>query len=330
MGVRRVDRAAVPDGLDAYEPCADDDQVEKWLRAPYPGYLDELDGLYQSGSPAWQASDGGRASHPYRVAGPAGAESDDADGAPIASPYRDLVILRFADHRPAGRLTPRLTAALRSAVMSRTAEPLPPAVHGHGFDGQAHVAYLALPVCGSPHADGHLVALAVAIPGMSEEDRRRVLRGILGPETKATIEVAVPGETERISLVYEPERPLPKAALAWNWVRSSGQWVSVTPIVLDRFPKRGEIEAEVARSFTLAGLPEPVDVQVSKSALTTGGVQLRPHELPKRAAGRIYRHARVWFDRPVAGPVLAGAGRYFGVGLFTPEFPPQKGGADED
>ncbi|MGL5808383.1 MAG: type I-G CRISPR-associated protein Csb2 [Nocardioides sp.] len=329
MSARRVAQVEVPAAMDAYEP-AGDEPVDVSLRVPYRGYVDALEALHHDASPAWQASDDGRAAHPYRLIpsdGDASSGTDKMDGPPHASPYRDLVVLRFIDHRPAGRLTPVLAAALRSRVMSRTAEPLPPAVHGHGLQGTPHVAYLGLPVCGNPHADGHLVAMAVAIPGMAPDERARVLRGILGSAKGAKIEIDGP-RIPTISLVYEPDSLRPRAALAATWQGPSRQWVSATPVVVDRFPKDGDLGAAVAHSFTLAGLPEPVRVQVSKSALATGGVHLRPQELPKRSRGRLYCHARVWFDREVVGPVLVGAGRYFGVGLFSPEFPSRDGVAN--
>lgn len=320
MGIRRVDDVVVPDGLHRYEPSTDG-RGDVQLRVPYPGYLDELNALHESGLSAWQASDGARARRLYqrqRTTGPSN-KTELELGAVLRSAYRDLVILRFGDRRPAGRLTPLFTAALRSKVMSQTDEPLPPALHGHGYDGNPHVAYLALPVCGGPFADGHLVGLAVAIPGMHEYERRRILRGILHSEDQGRVMLKVPGFREEFTLEYRPQEWQPRSATERYWVRASRRWVTSTPIVLDRYPKDGDLASAVLESFTLAGLPEPSLVEVSTSALATGAVELQPRELPRRARGRLYRHARVTFDQPVAGPMLVGAGRYFGVGLLQPE-----------
>ena len=325
MGVRRVDAATVPDGLRAYQPV-DDDSGTLRLRVPYPGYTDELNALYGQGLSAWQATDGARAKRWYRLM------DGLASALPLGeyqSPYRDLVVLRFVDARPAGRMTPVFTAALRSMVMGQTSQPLPPALHGHGFDGHPHVAYLGLPVCGSPHADGHLVGLAVAIPGMEEQERRRILRGILKSEDPeaSLVKLDVPGFRKPLMLKYQPDKPVPRAATDWHWKRKSRQWVTATPIVLDRYPKDGDVASGVLRSITNTGFPEPALVEVSTAALSTGAVDLKPTELPRRARGRLFCHARVKFDQPVWGPVLAGAGRYFGVGLFLPE---NVGGVEHD
>lgn len=317
MGVRRVQEVVVPDGLRVFEPVARE-TGEIQVRVPYPGYVDELNSLYESGHAAWQATDGARARQAYRRV-PDTVVSDTPEVAEFRSAYRDLVILRFVDRRPAGRLTPLFTAALRSKVMGQTVQPLPPALHGHGYDGNPHVAYLGLPVCGHPYADGHLVGLAVAIPGMDERERRRILRGIIGPDGEGLVTLRVPGFREEFMLEYRPDEPSPKSATDKHWTQPSRQWVTTTPVVLDRYPKHGDLAAGVLRTIVLAGLPEPALVEVSRSAMTTGAVALRPQELPRRAQGRIFCHARVTFDQNVAGPVLAGAGRYFGVGFFQPE-----------
>jgi len=327
MGVRRVADARVPDGLQAYVPT-DDSLGDVRLRVPFPGYLKELDALYAADLPAWTASETARAKCWYRLVDDT---SEQEPSSPIwRSPYRTLVVLRFADARPAGNLVRLFTTALRTKVMGQTVDPLPPALHGHDYDGFPHVAYLGLPVCGGPHADGRLVALAVAIPGMEETERRRILRGILGPSVEGQIELRVPGFRQPFRLTYQPQERLPKTATVGHWSRPSRQWVTATPIVLDRYPKRGDLASAVAKSVTLAGFPEPVIVETSTAGLTSGAVHLRSDELPAHAQGRPFYHARVTFDRKVSGPMLVGAGRYFGAGLLLPEAIKSAGEGEDD
>ncbi len=301
-------------GLATYEPVGRE-QGTMQIRVPYPGDLEELDALHELDLPAWQAA-GPRARCSYRLAGAV----EPAPGpAPSESPYPDLVVLRFIGERPPGNLVARFTSALRKKVMSQTREPLPPALHGHGLPGEPHVAYLGLPFAGFEHSDGQLMGLAVAIPGLEREERRRILRGILGEAGDQRLTLHVPGLAEPFELGYAPDDPLPYSATADRWTRSSRQWVSVTPLVLDRYPKDGDLAAAVLTSFGQAGLPAPHEVELSRQPLTSGAVRLRPPELPKRCRGRLYRHVRVVFGEQVRGPVLAGAGRYSGVGLFAPE-----------
>ena len=165
--------------------------------------------------------------------------------------------------------------------------------------------------------------MGVAIPGMEAAERRRVLRGILGTTEDEILQLDVPGQSRPATLRYQPTEPRPIRATAQHWTRPSKRWVSVTPVVLDRYPKRGDLSEEVLQSVVRAGLPEPRSVEASPQAMTPGAVHLSPCELPKRARGRLYCHARIEFEQPVTGPVLVGAGRYFGVGLFAPEAEPR-------
>lgn len=310
---RRLDSTPLP-GLNSYEPA--DGRSSLSIRLPYPGLLEELNALFQENQPAWQAL-GPISRRFYQEIG-----ADSAEETPgvidINSPYRDLVILRFDELRPSGNLVSLFTEALRRKVMGQTEDPLPPALHGHGTPGLPHVAYLGLPFVGNEHADGQLMALAVAIPGLKHDERLRILRGVLGENPEREISLHVSGFKQEFKLRYSPNETRPFTATVERWTEPSRTWATATPLVLDRFPKDGDLPAAVAESFVNAGLPEPRHIQVSREPVMDGSVRLRPAELPKRCRGRLYTHARVTFDDPVHGPVLVGAGRYFGVGLFAP------------
>lgn len=316
LAFSRVGDATPLPGLTTYEPTVGRSPLN--VRVPYPGYLDELNALYRDDQPAWQAA-GPRARRFYREVGTDAYEEtpavDDCD-----SPYPDLVILRFEELRPSGHLVSIFTEALRRKVMGQTEDPLPPALHGHGTPGLPHVAYLGLPFVGNEHADGQLMALAVAIPGLEYDERLRILRGILGEDPEREILLRVSGFKQEFKLRYAPDETRPVTTTIERWTGPAYTWATATPLVLDRYPKDRDLAAAVAESFVNAGLPEPREVEVSKEPMMYGAVRLKPRELPKRCNGRLYTHARVTFDRPLQGPILAGAGRYFGVGLFAPDY----------
>ncbi|HWF20830.1 MAG TPA: type I-U CRISPR-associated protein Csb2 [Acidimicrobiales bacterium] len=293
------------------------------LRVPYPGYLDELVIQHEADRPAWEVS----RAVTYRL--------DGAEASSVTHPktepsvYTDVIVLSFAGVRPDGRLAPQFTQALRRAVMSSTADPLPDALHGHGTPGRPHVAFLALPDAGHPHADGHLLGMAVAVPDLPADERRAIVRGVLAPSGRSadirpsmarTFPLDVPG-IGRVDLEHRPGLVRPWGVRPERWRQGSTQWVSVTPVVLDRFPKRGDAASEVARCCVALGLPEPQRVQVSTAPLTVGGIRLRPRDLPDHLRGKLFRHVELAFDRPVAGPVMLGAGRYLGIGLLAPDRP---------
>jgi CRISPR-associated protein Csb2 len=311
--------ASDTEGLVCFEPASEWAGAQQ-LRVPYRGYLDDLTTLHAEGRPPWEAS---RTASYRRVTLDGGGERRPVGLLP--SVYTDVLVLRFAGARPDGRLTARFTAALRRAVMARTPDPLPAVLHGHGVPGRPHVVFMGLPNVGHPHADGRLLGLAVAIPDLPETERRMLVRTLLrdmarhgeASEQRRVLELHVP-DIGLVDLVYEPGMVRPWATQPERWRRGSRSWVSVTPVVLDRFPKDGDLEREVARSAEVVGLPSPREVVVSPAPLVQGGIRLRPGDLPARARGRIFRHVRLTFDRPVSGPVLIGAGRYLGVGLFMP------------
>lgn len=129
-----------------------------------------------------------------------------------------------------------------------------------------------------------------------------------------------------------------------TWCRPARQWVSVTPVALDRFVRAlhhpadheasdAQVREIVARSCVNAGLPEPVEVVISPVGMTlavpraaTG--RARPERSGQRGFPRFVNpgsgqprqtvHVALTFAEPVRGPVLLGAGRYLGYGLFLP------------
>lgn len=309
----------LPEGLDQFDPVPGA-PGGVGLRIPYPGYLDLLIDQYDNARPAWEVS----REVNYQQAGRETAGT--ATSAMAPSVYTDVIILRFKGIRPDGRLTAMFTEALRRAVMSATSDPLPDALHGHGADGRPHVAFLALPNADNPRADGHLLGMAVAIPDLPEPQRRAIVRGVLEGMRAAdrdpgsderTLRLSVPGIGE-VDLAYQPGLHQPWGVRPERWRQGSDHWVSVTPVILDRYPRNGDVEQEIARSCVRVGLPEPRDIVVSTSPLVAGGIRMRPGDLPAQARGKLFRHVELCFDHKVAGPILLGAGRYLGVGLFAP------------
>lgn len=307
------------EGLEQFDPAASESQGVS-LRVPYPGYLDLLTDQYDNGRPAWEV---GRDVN-YQLAG--SERQRRRVEVTVPSVYTDVIILRFTGLRPDGRLTSTFTEALKRAVMAATANPLPDALHGHDADGRPHVAFLALPNADNPRADGHLLGMAVAIPDLPEPERRAVVRGILvgmradvqeSGNGHRTVRLRVPRIGE-IDLAYQPGLVRPWGIRPERWRRGSNHWVTVTPVVLDRYPRNGDVEQEISRSCVQVGLPEPRDIVVSTAPLVAGGIRMRPSDLPKHARGKLFRHVELRFDRTVAGPVLLGAGRYLGVGLLAP------------
>lgn len=308
------------EGLSRFDPSTGTATGTTSVRVPYPGYLDALAAQFEANQPAWEVSREQR----YQRRD----ETAPSQEAPPARPsvYTDVIILNFTGLRPEGRLATMFTEALRRAVMSSTADPLPAALHGHDADGRPHVAFLALPNVGHKHADGRLMGMAVAIPDLPEDERAAIVRGVLagklgspadGSSGHRILKLEVP-RIGQVELAYQPGLVQPWSLEPQRWRRGSTRWVSATPIVLDRYPRKGDFGAEISRSCVQMGLPVPTDVIVSPAPLTKGAVQMTPRDLPDQAKGKLFRHVELRFPHPVSGPVLLGAARYLGIGLMAP------------
>jgi CRISPR-associated protein Csb2 len=285
------------------------------LRVPFGGYLSALDEAWDTGIRAWQV-----ATRTVDYASPTPAATDDAV---VDGPYSDLLV--WGIQRPTvaigGDDVLTVTQSLRRAVMSCVGDQAPTEVNGHGADGIPHLAYLGLVDVQHDNADGHLLAVAVAMPAhLAGATRRAVLRGLLGPGAAPPMAILNAARGRRLHLVYRPDAPW--GARPERWVARDGSraWVTATPLMLDRHLKRGsDVTEEVVRSVVNAGFPAPASVELLAGPAVKGGVErFRPGTVPIWAR-RPTVHCRIVFERALRGPVLAGSLRYLGGGLFAPE-----------
>lgn len=292
------------------------------LRVPAPGRLEDLEAWFAAGlrpKPGRQVR--------YGIAGGAGA----GRALPVAA-FGELIAVSVE-----GSVTPDVSWALPLAVSLRRAllacadEPVTPLLHGHG--GTPHAAYVALPFVGSRYADDPARVLGLGIwlpPHASDGDQRAVLialarlarEGLRTPNPLGMFRVRPAGS----------EGAAPQTLQRRRWACAARVWASVTPVVFDRFPKPGKAGADagavMGAGCAAIGLPQPVEVDISGFSGITGVPPARAfHTAPDSFHGRRYiAHVRLRFAEPVRGPILLGAGRHFGMGLFAPL---AENGADE-
>lgn len=267
-----------------------DGQGEELLRVPDKGWLATL-----------QAHHGGRA----RVVAPYVGYSNPRERV-APSPWGELFALR-----PDGgelRDAVMLGDALRRAAMSHAPEQMSPVLHGH--DPVRHAAWLTLPNVGHDHADGRVLGIGMLLPeGVSEAAR-----------TEAVWALSQVGHIEagRRLAVRRPAsyEQLPSGISLGTWAKASDTWSSVTPIVLERHPRRGQsVETVIADTCERWCYPRPVAVEVGQRS-PLRGVPMAKAFRPRRR-GR-WTHAVLHWDRPVRGPVLLGRDQHFGLGLCRP------------
>lgn len=254
--------------------------------------------------------------------------------------------LRSSRRFPATRAV-QIAATLRDAIFHHAENPIPEGLSGHAEDGSPvplpHVGFLPLPYVGWDHADGRIMGAAVSVPdSLDEPSRRAVLRAVGTWESEANaanqdlrLTMGRSGDVDMKRLTgFEPTLETLRTK---TWGRSSRRWVSATPVALPTNPGRlstgtaaarakawAKAEQAVADSCRHVGLPEPTAVTVSHDPFIRG-VRPASHFPAFRQRGhdgqpvaRRLVHVSVAFDQPVAGPLVLGAGRYFGLGLMRP------------
>lgn len=117
------------------------------------------------------------------------------------------------------------------------------------------------------------------------------------------------------------DAPPQATLLPSTWSNPCLQWGTVTPILLDRFPKKGlSVESILSEACERIGLPVPVKI-CHQPYSTLSGVPPVPRFRLLRSKDERPRwgvHATLRFEVPVRGPIVLGAGRYFGMGLMQP------------
>jgi len=241
-----------------------------------------------------------------------------------------------------------LARALRGSFLCHAVDPPPAALSGHATDGRRleipHAAFVALPGPPLPpeipvrERANAIAGAAVVLPrGIDALDRQAILLAAARWE-RSGLQLRL----GRLGVMHLARAAEPAAGTPFDltpWTSPSRHWATVTPIALPRNPgdltarspakaARAARRAEeiVARACAHIGLPRTARVRVMRRSLFAG-VPSAPEFMPypRTAAGarpgsnrfqRVCVHAELEFAEPVEGPVLLGAGRYFGVGML--------------
>jgi CRISPR-associated protein Csb2 len=289
------------------------------LRVPTPGRLSDLCEAYQARQ---------RRRPPLGEWAPYGAAVPDA-GIPRGH-HRDLILFRLTGDCPPLPLesASRLIAVWRSALLSKSDQPVCEAISGHAPGStpeeprpsqRAHLALLPLADVGHRFARGHLLGVAAALPARLTRDERQACLRALGRVDSLALGGLGVWRLERCD-AEESRRGL----RAETWCRTGRVWASVTPVVFGKYPRDlwGEEAAGMIReACAIAGLPAPAEVATAPVAWVVG-VPPSPRfpPLPGRPGKprRAHAHVLLVFSSPVAGPLLVGAGRHQGYGVFRP------------
>jgi len=325
------------------EPSDDGLQPSLTLAAPYRGRLRELEALY---SRHLQTADAN--ARPTRAT-LTKAFGDALRVRPCSVFGESWLVFSFKDgDRPDLTAAAVVGRATRDALMSAWLGPIPEWLSGHtasGTPSQApHLAIVPMATVGYRHANGLWQGLALILPRAIERDWRAVTNPAAFAERqtfeRAIVRLGEEGGSGEIKLrlgalgvvrLVLQGIPELRSLDTTRYANSARIWSSVTPIALDRHPKSEDVRTEMAAiihaSCESIGLPGPVKVHVHKHAAieaapsawpATGAPRWTGWARPGALAGRWLTHATIHFAGEVQGPVILGAGRYFGLGLCLP------------
>jgi CRISPR-associated protein Csb2 len=261
--------------------------------------------------------------------------------------FGDIIVCQIdGPHLPLTGVV-KLTAAVREALIAHVEVDADDAikqvvkslVSGHSPNGDpsrdSHVAYIPLANVDHRFADGKVMGFGVVLPhvlGRYSAERRSILRAVAGLERvwcggpDWTVGPAMAEPTDDAQKRYSwdvaiPTGDVPKSLQTWAYTGPAKTWATVTPLLCDRHPKEkdGErIEDIIAMSVERVVGIRPVIVEVDKVSRHLG---VPPsHEFDNRRKPGLQPrhrvHVCITFEQEVRGPIIAGAGRYAGLGLF--------------
>lgn len=256
-----------------------------------------------------------------------------SEPAPASLFDSNLLVIALRGRRYPLESTLRFTAALRGALLKACPDPIPEWLSGHqpGTNlptRKPHMALIPLPFVGRPHADGHLMGLALVLPRTLDPDEATRCLSPLFWNTSTGAPQAFrlfDGQWLEAEAEIELRSTPPRSLQSGTWTSTSRIWASVTPIVLDRHFKGADKWDQAASSLKQAceriGLPRPEAVLLNNVSSAEGAPHARrfPPLRRKRDGGSMeHTHATLIFAEPVTGPVIVGAGRFRGYGLCRP------------
>lgn len=311
------------------------------LRAPYQGRLAELEALFA------RHVKGDERARPR----PSTRRGVAPEKPEWVSPFgQDWIVLEHAGgDRPDLRAAALVGKAMRDALMSAWEGSIPEWLSGHAPDGAPsaapHLAVAPLGNVGWSWSDGNLMGLALVLPRAKEDawraptlaawEESRAFNAALASLHRGDTEDAAIDITLGAAGVWKLRRVTTYAQQSLRPHRYCGEartWSSATPVALDRHLKADgeerlrEADEVVRKSCERLGLP-PCEVRAHKYAAIRGAPSAWPPggaprwqnwARPASLKARPLMHATLTFKDPVRGPILLGAGRFFGLGLFLP------------
>lgn len=203
-----------------------------------------------------------------------------------------------------------LAAMVRHSVLERLQTSPGLYKYAAGHANAPHPAWLPLPSVGHKQADGYIRrALIAGEPNGNEE----LFQQLVFP-LRHGIDLLQHGH--KTGVMSEMEKADGVIRL---YLRASEEWVTVTPVVLPGYDKHGrKIESLMIKALRHVGYSTEVlkGIEFQRAPFLPMSLWPGKYRVPKHLPyTRI--HVRLRFLEPVSGPIVLGAGGYYGLGLMV-------------
>jgi CRISPR-associated protein Csb2 len=217
----------------------------------------------------------------------------------------------------------RHAAHERARAMKLDAEFVERFVCGHGDSAEARsdrFSYLPLPTIPHKGRDGRIRRVLIAEPfggggGRAQAVARRLAGVTLCAEGE--VEGGSPRPMADLRAVANPEAD---RLIRTRYLCKAREWGSVTPLVLPGRDDRSARKAHglVLKALAQAGYTTPVaEVHLQPEPVFPGAEPARAYRVPAYLRAFPRTHALIVFAEPVPGPLILGAGRHIGLGVFA-------------
>ncbi|MDX9785160.1 MAG: type I-U CRISPR-associated protein Csb2 [Desulfobacterales bacterium] len=194
-------------------------------------------------------------------------------------------------------------------------------VCGHTAKGEENnrLSYVPLPSIGHVHSDGRYRRALVVLPfdDLNAEETPAILSRMAGDLLQAQnidAPVAMLGGAD-----VERDKVLPR------YIGQSTEWLSVTPVILHGRDCEGKhfrprkAEKLLLQALVESGYPADniIEFSYQQAPFWRGPGSAKQTYVPRHLSHWPRYHVRVVFRKHVSGPVLAGIGRHYGIGVFA-------------
>jgi CRISPR-associated protein Csb2 len=192
--------------------------------------------------------------------------------------------------------------------------------HGEGGNGDARVSYVPVPTIGQPFQDGAVRRVLLVESFGMDGELVRLLQLKMG--SRVLTEAGTGRPRARLG-----ELPMTDGVFA-RYRGESEVWSTVTPVVLhgyNTFHRRlsqSKTERLLVQAFQNSGYPESLirEMAFRPACSWQGPGAATAIRVPRHLSRWPRYHVWVRFADLVRGPVLAGIGRHYGLGLFAHDY----------